>query len=149
VQDVLQASVADRFSCNLDVAAQGAVLAAMRLLSDPKEMASLQHQLDVRLQRIDEVLADAGIATEQAGTSIAFRVVRFAGPKAAIRAAKGLLEDGGFMTTPVYYPTIERGGGAIRISLSVGHTMADIDALLEALIPLVTTSELSLDVDAG
>jgi 8-amino-7-oxononanoate synthase len=149
VQDVLQASVADRFSCNLDVAAQGAVLAAMKLLSNPKEMASLQQQLDLRLQRVDEALADAGIATEQAGTSIAFRVVRFAGPKAAIRAAESLLEDGGFMTTPVYYPTIERGGGAIRISLSVGHTMADVDALLEALIPLVTTSEPSLDAAAG
>ena len=137
VETTLGVSVADRFSCNLDVAAQGAVLAAMTLLSRPDELHSLQSALAVRLRRLDEALAAAGIVTEQAGTSIAFRVVPFAGATEAIRAAGVLLEDAGFLTTPVYYPTIARGAGAIRISLSVGHKMADLDALIEVLVPLL------------
>jgi 7-keto-8-aminopelargonate synthetase-like enzyme len=139
VEAALGVSVADRFSCNLDVAAQGAVLAAMKLLGDPGELSFLQRELTARLHRFDAALASMGIATEQAGSSIAFRVVPFPGPGEAIRAAGALLEDAGFLTTPVYYPTVARGTGAIRISLSVGHKMEDVDALIAALWPLVGT----------
>ena len=106
------------------------VLAAMKLLGDPDELSFLQRELTARLQRFDAALAAMGVTTEQAGSSIAFRVVPFSGPGEAIRAAGALLEDAGFLTTPVYYPTVARGTGAIRISLSVGHKMKDVDALI-------------------
>jgi 7-keto-8-aminopelargonate synthetase-like enzyme len=137
VRTALGVSVADRFSCNLDVAAQGAVLAAMNLLSRPEELGALQAALAARLGRLDAALADAGVETEQQGTSIAFRVVPFSGAAQAIRAAGVLLEQAGFLTTPVYHPTIARGAGAIRISLSAGHRLDDIDALGAALAPLL------------
>lgn len=139
VQTALGVSVSDRFSCNLDVAAQGAVLAAMGVLRRPGELRSLQDALSARLRRFDEALAGAGVATEQAGTSIAFRVVPFSGAAEAIRAAGILLDEAGLLTTPVYYPTIARGAGAIRVSLSVGHALEDVDALIAALLPLLAS----------
>jgi 7-keto-8-aminopelargonate synthetase-like enzyme len=142
VEGVLGGSVADRFSCNLDIGAQGAVVAAMKLLATPGELESLQRQLAARLQRLDGGLAAIGVEPEQALSSIPFRVVPFSGPGEAIRAA-GVLLDAGFLTTPVYYPTIARGLGAIRLSVSTGHAMADVDALIEALIPHLTGRQLS------
>lgn len=137
VQTTLGVSVSDRFSCNLDVAAQGAVLAAMTLLRRPEELHFLQDALAARLKRLDDALGAAGVVTEQSETSIAFRVVPFAGAAEAIHAAGILLEEAGFLTTPVYYPTIARGAGAIRISLSAGHAVSDVDTLIEKLVPLL------------
>jgi 7-keto-8-aminopelargonate synthetase-like enzyme len=137
VTTALGVSVADRFSCNLDVAAQGAVLAAMKIVGVRGELESLQDALAERLKMLDDALAAAGVVTEQAGASIAFRVVPFAGPSEAIHAAGVLLDQAGFLTTPVYYPTIARGAGAIRISLSAGHAVADVEALIDALLPLL------------
>ncbi len=137
IRTALGVSVADRFSCNLDVAAQGAVLAAMKLLSRPGELETLQQGLEARLEMLDTALEAVGVTTEQSGTSIAFRVVPFAGPSEAIHAAGVLLEKAGFLTTPVYYPTIARGQGAIRISLSVGHSVSDVEALISAILPLL------------
>lgn len=136
VQTTLSVSVADRFSCNLDLAAQGAVLAAMKILAVPKRLERLDRGLKIRLKRVDAALAAENIFTEQADTPIAFRVVPFASPSQAIQAA-GILLEKGILTTPVYYPTIAPGKGAIRISLSSGHRLADVDFLLEQLVPLL------------
>ncbi|NRB25730.1 aminotransferase class I/II-fold pyridoxal phosphate-dependent enzyme [Shewanella sp.] len=136
-QNMLSVSIPDRFSCNLDVSAQGAILAAMDLLSDSDKYKSLQNALKIRLNRFDKALNEMGIQTEQSGTPIAFRVISFENPQEAIRAASTLLHDEGFITTPVYFPTIARGKGAIRISLSTGHKLVDIDRLIKALDKLI------------
>lgn len=133
-QNMLSVSVSDRFSCNLDVSAQGAVLAAMKLLEDPSEYERLQNELGSRLERFDKKMSDRGIKTEQHGTPIAYRVIPFSGPQEAIKVAAQLLNKHGLLTTPVYYPTIARGKGAIRVSLSVEHRMSDIDVLASCLM---------------
>ncbi|WP_299010638.1 aminotransferase class I/II-fold pyridoxal phosphate-dependent enzyme [uncultured Shewanella sp.] len=143
-QNMLSVSVSDRFSCNLDVSAQGAILGAMRLLADINEYEHLQHQLKIRLDRFDAALDQIGIVTEQRETPIAYRVIPFSGPQEAIDGAAILLNNYGFVTTPVYYPTIARGKGAIRISLSVGHQIKDIDRLVTALHGVLSGEVLSV-----
>ncbi|MCK6263966.1 aminotransferase class I/II-fold pyridoxal phosphate-dependent enzyme [Vibrio sp. ZSDE26] len=137
-QNMLAVSVSDRFSCNLDVSAQGAALTAMKLIEDPSEYKRLQSALTARLERIDAKLCEKGIMTEQHGTPIAYRVIPFSGPQKAIQVAAQLLNVHGLLTTPVYYPTIARGKGAIRVSLSVEHRMSDIDALVSTLAEFLT-----------
>jgi 8-amino-7-oxononanoate synthase len=134
VQQMLGVSVADRFSCNLDIGAQGAVLAAMKLLTQEGELETLQQKLAERLNLLDDALSSAGVLTEQFGTEIAYRVVPFNGPMEGVKAASALLDEAGFLTTPVYYPTIARGTGAIRVSISAAHSIADIERLSAALL---------------
>ena len=136
VEAALKSSVADRFSCNLDIAGLGAVAAALDLLAVPEELERLQNRLAERLERLDAGLSAAGLETPQARSPIAFRVVPFKGPIQAIRAAGELLQNDGFLTTPVYFPTIARNAGAIRLSVSAAHEIADVDALVAALIRL-------------
>ncbi|XZE56633.1 aminotransferase class I/II-fold pyridoxal phosphate-dependent enzyme [Planctomycetaceae bacterium SH139] len=135
VQRMLQTSVADRFSCNVDVAAQGAILAAMRILGEPETLHSLQQDLQERLDIFDSVLIKNGILCEQHGSKIAFRLVPFTSPEIAIDVAGKLLANG-FITTPVYYPTIARGEGGIRVSISAAHSLEHIAILAELLVDL-------------
>ncbi len=141
VETILGVSVSDRFSCNLDIAAQGSVLAAMKLLSKPMKLSMLKKELSMRLQRFDSVLASYSIKTEQSGSPIAFRVLHFDGPSQAIQAAGKLLDEIRFLTTPVYYPTIGKGKGAIRVSISAGHKIEDIDKLALTLVSLLKSSK--------
>jgi 8-amino-7-oxononanoate synthase len=143
VKVMLQSSVPDRFSCNLDIASQGAVLAAMQILARPGLLPRLQSALAARLSLIDDALAAATIETEQAGTPIPFRVIPFAGPIEAISAADALLDRHGCLTTPVFYPTIARGAGAIRVSLSVDHPLRDVNNLVAAVLPLIERRKVS------
>lgn len=132
-QNMLTCSVPDRFSCNLDISAQGAILAAMDILKDKKQYKELQEGLQFRLQRLDDALDAINIKTEQHGKPIAYRVIPFSGPQEAILSASKLLHDFGFLTTPVYFPTIARGKGAIRVSISSEHNLSDIDNFVLAL----------------
>ncbi len=133
IDEALKTSVPDRFSCNLDMAGLGAVDAAMDVLERPGEIEELQAQLAKRLALFDGGLAAAGVKTAQMGSTIAFRVVPFAGAMEAIEAAAELLWDEGFLTTPVYYPTIARGKGAIRVSMSALHEVEDSQRLAAAI----------------
>lgn len=128
IDEMLKASVADRFSCNLDVAAQGAIVASMNLLSDSNQLRSLQRTLEQRLAQFDGILSKQRIVTEQHGSKIAFRLVPFNGPEVAIEVAGKMLTNG-VMTTPVYYPTIGKGTGGIRVSISAAHSPEQVDAL--------------------
>lgn len=139
VDSLLKDSVADRFSCNLDASAQGAILAAMKILAVPEEHLRLSTALGERLAALDGLLDAAGIRTEQAGTSIAFRVIPCADAASAIANADALLSRHGFITTPVYFPTIARGQGAIRVSLSAAHTHDDVRRLGLAITTLLAT----------
>jgi 7-keto-8-aminopelargonate synthetase-like enzyme len=137
VRGTLEVSVSDRFSCNLDVAAQGAILAAMELLADPLLYASLQTKLNLRLQYVDDSLSKMGVVTEQHGAPIAFRVVPFPSPEKAIEAAGVLLSKHGILSTPVYFPTVEFGTGAIRLAISADHNLTDIVRMVDCLVPLM------------
>jgi len=106
-------------------------------------MRELQDALKIRLDRLDFALDKIGIHTEQRKTPIAYRVIPFSGPKEAIRGASILLNDEGFITTPVYYPTIAQGKGAIRISLSADHKIVDIDRIVIALDRLLSKKSTS------
>lgn len=143
VQQAIKASVSDRFSCNVDVAGQGATLASLRILARPGVLKHLQSELNIRLTRVDVALAAMGIKTEQANTPIPFRVIYFGSAEEAIAAAGVLLDQAGCMTTPVYHPTIARGRGAIRISISVGHSLSDLDQLLNTLASLINRRKAS------
>jgi len=139
VDSLLKNSVADRFSCNLDASAQGAILAAMKILAEPGEHQRLSTALGERLAALDSLLDAAGIGTQQAGSSIAFRVIPCADAASAIASADALLSRDGFITTPVYHPTIARGQGAIRVSLSATHTLDDVRRLGVAISALLAT----------
>jgi 7-keto-8-aminopelargonate synthetase-like enzyme len=141
VRATLEVSVSDRFSCNLDVAAQGSILAAMELLADRDVYTSLQTNLNSRLQYVDDTLSRNGILTEQLRTPIAFRVVSFPTPDLAIEAAGVLLKKHRILSTPVYYPTVAYGTGAIRFAISADHSQADVAKLTDSLIPLVRGAE--------
>lgn len=141
VDAMLRESVSDRFSCNLDVSAQGAILASMKILADPGEYRRLKEALAARLSLFDAMLAEAGIPTEQAGSTIAFRVVPCSDAASAIQIASTLLAQHSLITTPVYYPTIARGRGAIRVSLSATHRLADIRKLAQAFTTLLATND--------
>ena len=136
INEMLKASVADRFSCNVTLAAQGAILAAMRLLADPTKLKTFQRSLETRLARFDELVLKGGIVTEQHNSPIAFRLLPCDGPIAAIRIA-GKLLAAGFMTTPVYFPTIARDKGGIRVSLSCSHSEQDVEQIADLLVSLI------------
>jgi 8-amino-7-oxononanoate synthase len=53
----------------------------------------------------------------------------------AVRAAK-MLESRGFLVAAIRPPSVPEGGARLRITLSVAHENADVDALLDALEPL-------------
>ncbi len=142
VGGLLKDSVADRFSCNLDASAQGAILAAMKILATPAEHRRLSTTLAARLALFDSLLGAAGITTQQAGTDIAFRVIPCRDAAAAIASADTLLSLHDAITTPVYYPTIARGQGAIRISLSAAHTVDQVRQLGTALTALLAPPSL-------
>ncbi len=133
VRDTLEVSVSDRFSCNADVAAQGAILAAMELLEDEQEYSRLQSSLNLRLKIFDQAMSRAGVVTEQEDTPIAFRVVPFDSPEKAIAVAGELLEQHKILSTPVYFPTVAHGTGAIRFSISADHKIEDLQKLIQKL----------------
>jgi 8-amino-7-oxononanoate synthase len=133
ITKMLKTSVADRFSCNVDVAAQGAILAAMEMLADGDALLDRQRALEERLKIFDSRLLESGIVCEQHASKIAFRLVPFATPEVAIEVAGKMLAKG-FMTTPVYYPTIARGVGGIRVSISAAHAPADVKTLADLFV---------------
>lgn len=128
IKKMLKTSVADRFSCNVDVGAQGAILAAMKMLADGDALRDRQRALEKRLNVFDSTLVKSGIVCEQHASKIAFRLVPFETPETAIEVAGKMLANG-FMTTPVYYPTIARGAGGIRVSISAAHALEGVKTL--------------------
>jgi 7-keto-8-aminopelargonate synthetase-like enzyme len=118
-------------------------MASLRILARPGTLTTLRAQLNTRLAIVDAALAANGLRAEQAGTSIPFRVIYFGGPEEAISSAGTLLEEADCLTTPVYHPTIARGAGAIRISISVGHAVEDIHKLMGALLALIDRRKVS------
>jgi 8-amino-7-oxononanoate synthase len=135
ISDMLKTSVADRFSCNIDIAAQGAILASMKLLADPSTLRGLQLELEKRLHCFDSTVIKHGLACEQHASKIAFRLVPFRDAETAISVAGKLLENG-FITTPVYFPTIARGAGGIRVSISASHSVDQVRSLALLLVDL-------------
>lgn len=130
---LISESVADRFSCNLDLAGQGAILKAMEIFDEASELEAMRTALNSRLALVDKLLSYEHMHTPQEGTPVGFRVISFSTPSEAIAVAGRLLQQYGILTTPVYYPTVAKGQGAIRVSISIGHTEKDIELLVTGL----------------
>ena len=60
------------------------------------------------------------------------------GSSQAVISAASFLEERGLMVGAIRYPTVARGAGRLRISLSANHTLEATNQLASALASLPT-----------
>ncbi len=96
-----------------------------------------REKLQSLVTRLREQAAARGIELMDSSTPIQPLVV---GDNARALAISERLFEQGFLVTAIRPPTVPQGSARLRITLSADHETADIDALLEALAPLLDTT---------
>lgn len=113
------------FSAPMDYGAIAASMTLVRLHQDGT-VARLQRDLGERIDAFDKAFG----VSQEGGLPI--RMVMIGDERAAIRAARQLLDEG-YLVNCAFFPTVGRGKAQLRISLSAANTMAQVLGLAGAL----------------
>jgi 8-amino-7-oxononanoate synthase len=127
-------SLPHAFSASPNVAAIGAALASAKIHAS-EELGQLQETLSKRIACFDE-----RVETAQRGAPLPIRMIRVGDEFAGIDAAADLLDDG-FYTSATFFPTVARGAASIRICLTAGHSIADLEKLCARLRVLEASTQ--------
>jgi 7-keto-8-aminopelargonate synthetase-like enzyme len=133
------------FSSPLQPALLGACLASAELHLTP-EFEALQQALGARIERTVRLAAELRIPlADTASTPIFF--IR-CGPTSSTFALAHALRDRGMYVSISVFPAVPQNQSGIRFTLSLHNTLADIDALMEALSVETKRLGISLVVEA-
>jgi 7-keto-8-aminopelargonate synthetase-like enzyme len=108
----------------------GAAIASARIhLSD--EIHDLQRQLMERIQLFNRLAGDRGLELGSPDET-PIRLVKVGVDAAAYQIAAALMDEG-FYTNTALFPAVSRGGGGLRVALTLHQTMDDIRALVDGI----------------
>jgi 7-keto-8-aminopelargonate synthetase-like enzyme len=113
------------WSQKLNSAGIGANLASIRIHESP-ELGELQGKLQKNLE-----LFDSQIETEQKGDGFSIRMVVIGDEETASNASSKVFERG-FYTSPVFFPSVERGRAGLRVMLRADNHPEDVQAFCDA-----------------
>ncbi len=99
--------------------------------SEPERRERLLATANLLRQR----LLEAGVDTPRSAQAPIVPVL-LNDPDRAVHVAREL-EQRGFLVAAIRPPTVPKGTSRLRLSLTAAHTQADVDRLVEALVPLV------------
>jgi 7-keto-8-aminopelargonate synthetase-like enzyme len=117
-----QFALAHAFSASINVAAIGAAMASQSL-HRTAELVERQARLRERISLFDEL-----VPTSQAGSPLPIRTVVIGDERAAIHAARLVLDDGWY-TSAIFFPTVAKGKAGLRVCPTADHTVEEIKAL--------------------
>jgi 7-keto-8-aminopelargonate synthetase-like enzyme len=120
-------SIAYAFSASLNLAAIGAAMASQAL----HRTDELKLRQDALVQRI-AAFDDRVTSQQQAGSMLPIRTIEFGNERSAIGAARRILGIG-FYTSAIFFPTVAKGKAGLRVCLTAGHSMQEIEGLGHAI----------------
>ncbi len=129
IEHLLQTARGAIYSTALSPAQAAAATAAINLVRS-EEGEALRENLRVNIERFRASAAECGLNLLASETAIQPLLV---GADADALAQSSALEERGYWVAAIRPPTVPEGSARLRITLSAGHTTAQIDGLLEAL----------------
>jgi 8-amino-7-oxononanoate synthase len=133
VEWLLQRARTYIFSTALPATSAATALAAMGLL---ERDASLVSTLKSRIQQFRHLAIAKRVPLRDSSTAI--QPIPIGDPRRAVAASQRLLERG-FFVPAIRPPTVPEGTSRLRVSLSAAHSVADVDALVAALVGVLAS----------
>lgn len=123
-------AIAHAFSASPNLAAIGGALASARL-HRTSELADRQRKLWYNTRLFDSI-----VPTAQKGETLPIRRVEIGDEQEAISAARVLL-DAGHYVSAIFFPTVARGKGGLRICVTAGHSEEEVEQVARALLQIL------------
>ncbi len=118
------------WSQQINTAGLGAIIASSKI-HQTDELTILQNKLQENINYFDSLLP-----TENMGDGIALRLIPIKDESKAVEYSKKIY-DGGFYTSPLFFPVISRGKAGLRIMIRADIQRADIKRFCDLITQIV------------